>query len=423
MTTHDALLLTGTTLSGSTDRYDVLVEDGRIAAVTPTGARSPDRPDAERIDLSGYLLLPAAAEPHAHLDKAFLAGRAANVTGDLLGAIDALRAVYPTLTEADVRERAGKALDIAVARGFTAVRSHADVDPVLGTVGVRALVELSRARDDLDLSVVALVSQPLTGDDGAERRRLLEEAIDIGVHAIGGAPALDPNPHGAVRVLAEYAAQADLPIDLHLDETLDADSRTLDVFINEVDRLGLGGRASASHCVSLGRRDLSDVVETARRLADVGIALITLPQTNLGLQGRDQPTRTARGLPPVRALREAGVTVAGGSDNWRDMFNPLGRIDPLETAALLVAAGHLLPAQALDAVTVDARSAIGAPAARVEAGAPAELLAIRADSIDDAIASGTEARVVIHRGRVVARTEVRTHRPHTDSSGFSGEDK
>ena len=39
---------------------------------------------------TGYLLLPAFAEPHAHLDKAFLAERVPNPTGDLMGAILAM---------------------------------------------------------------------------------------------------------------------------------------------------------------------------------------------------------------------------------------------------------------------------------------------------------------------------------------------
>ena len=39
----------------------------------------------------GQLLLPTLAEPHAHLDKAFLAERIPNPSGDLLGAIHAVR--------------------------------------------------------------------------------------------------------------------------------------------------------------------------------------------------------------------------------------------------------------------------------------------------------------------------------------------
>src|SRR5262245_20586326 len=47
---------------------------------------------AEHVDLTGYVLLPSAVEPHAHLDKAFLAELVVNETGDLYGAIAAMQA-------------------------------------------------------------------------------------------------------------------------------------------------------------------------------------------------------------------------------------------------------------------------------------------------------------------------------------------
>ena len=47
-------------------------------------------PTAQSLAGDGYLLLPAFAEPHAHLDKAFLAERVDNPTGDLMGAILAM---------------------------------------------------------------------------------------------------------------------------------------------------------------------------------------------------------------------------------------------------------------------------------------------------------------------------------------------
>ena len=43
----------------------------------------------------------AAVEPHAHLDKAFLADVLPNQTGDLLGAIDAMVAGRPRLGVAE----------------------------------------------------------------------------------------------------------------------------------------------------------------------------------------------------------------------------------------------------------------------------------------------------------------------------------
>jgi cytosine/adenosine deaminase-related metal-dependent hydrolase len=69
------LLVGATTAEGGT--IDVRIDAGRIAAV---GAL--DRlPDDEVHDLTGYVLLPAPAEPHAHLDKALTADRVVNRTG------------------------------------------------------------------------------------------------------------------------------------------------------------------------------------------------------------------------------------------------------------------------------------------------------------------------------------------------------
>ncbi|MFC6886500.1 MULTISPECIES: amidohydrolase family protein [Actinomadura] len=395
--------------AGTADATDVLLADGLVAAIGPDAAADPRTPSAERLDLDGYVLLPSAAEAHAHLDKALLARRVANPTGDLQGAVDAVRSVYDSMDEADVTSRAVKALSTALANGYTAVRSHADVQDELGTRSLRALLKLrERIAGLIDLQLVSLTGFPLAGAgrDGRHHRRLLTEAIDLGVDVVGGAPWLDPNPREAVAILVRAAAEAGLPTDLHLDETTDASMLMLRVYADEVARHGLGGRATASHCVSLGQQDPGTAREIARTLADVGISVVTLPQTNLYLQGRDDPTRTPRALTAVGTLREAGVTVAGGGDNWRDPFNPLGRIDPFETASLLVAAAHLAPADAYDAVTAKARAALGLPPVAVEPGSPADLLAVRAPSLDEAIAAAPQDRIVLRAGRVVARTRV-----------------
>lgn len=70
--------------------------DGLIAQVTSAGAEDRSGPnpaptDRETVteDLNRWLVLPAPAEPHAHLDKALRADLAPNPTGDLTGAIDA----------------------------------------------------------------------------------------------------------------------------------------------------------------------------------------------------------------------------------------------------------------------------------------------------------------------------------------------
>src|SRR4030095_12834339 len=116
-----------------------------------------------------------------------------------------------------------------------------------------------------------------------------------------------------------------------------------------------GLRATASHCVSLGVQDETPQAVVPAELAAADVAVVTLPQTNLFLQARGTTTAPPRGLTALRPLLDAGVTVAGGADNMQDPFNIVGRGDPLETAALLVMAGHLTPAEAYHAVAAGTR--------------------------------------------------------------------
>jgi cytosine deaminase len=67
---------------------------------------------------------------------------------------------------------------------------------------------------------------------------------------------------------------------------------------------------TASHCVSLAVQQPAMQQRVSEQVAAAGIAVIALPQTNLFLQGREQPVATPRGLTAVRPLRTAGVTVA-----------------------------------------------------------------------------------------------------------------
>ena len=146
--------------------------------------------------------------------------------------------------------------------------------------------------------------------------------------------------------------------------------------------------------------------QVAEEVANAGVHVIALPQTNLFLQGRDHAVGSPRGLTAIGALRAAGANVAAGADNVRDPFNSMGRADSLETAALMVMAGHLLPEDAYASVSTNARLAMGLPAVSVSIGSPAELLAIPGASVGDAIARADQQRMVFHQGRLVASTQV-----------------
>ncbi|MCA0145293.1 amidohydrolase family protein [Blastococcus sp. LR1] len=385
-------------------RVDVRIEGTTVAAVAPD---LPVRPDDEVLDLAGHLLLPAPAEPHAHLDKALTSHRAPNLTGDLDGAITAIRQIAAGFTHEDLVERATRAAHEYLANGITAIRTHADVGVHAGTRHMRALVEVRDALAGLvDVQVVALLSAPRSAEEAGATPRLLAEAIELGADVIGGVPHLWPDRDAGLALSLEAAVRSGLPLDLHTDETLDPTAQGLRSLARAVVGSGFDRGVTASHCVSLGVHPLEVARATAEEVARAGVGVVTLPQTNLYLQGRGIPVGPPRGLTAVRALLDAGATLGAGGDNLRDPFNPMGRADACEAASLLVTAGHLSTRAAWHAVSAGARACMGLPVPEVAEGSVAEFVAIEAESLDAAVAGAGTARVVLSGDRVLASSRV-----------------
>lgn len=381
--------------------------DGRLGTLGIAGGRvTSSSDDAAVIDLDGRLLLPAMAEPHAHLDKAYLADRFPNPSGDLQGAIDVMTAGWPSVDRADIEARATRAVRKLLAAGTTAIRTHVDLNPDTHLKTVEALLAVREATSSLvDLQVTALAGF-LTGPDGSEGLSLLEEAVTMGVDVVGSCPHIEEDPLGTIEHTLRVAVEAGLPADLHFDEVLDVGIQHLLELARSVERHGLGGRVTASHCVSHGLLDPKRQRDIARALASAGVAVVANPRTNLFLQARGIDQSPPRGMVGLAALFDEGVTVAAGADNVQDPFYSIGRSDPLETAAFLVAAGHRTVDEAWSLVSSRARAVMGVQQPGFAEGDAADFVAIRAGSIREAIADQSADRMVIRGGRLVARTSV-----------------
>ena len=382
---------------------DVAMRNRRIEAVLPTG-----EPREGRVhDLGGWLLIPPMAEPHAHLDKALTSEQVPNPKGDLAGAIDAwvAAAAAGVFTPDDMAVRIRAALDKLLLSGVTAVRSHINCGSGSGIWHLQAAQEAAAAYADLmDIEFVALTHSPMVGEGSEANQQALRDAVEAGVDLVGGCPHLEPDGDGSIAHALGVAGGSGLPVDLHVDETLNPDMLTLRSLARQVIDRGMEGQVAASHCVSLGVQPVEVQAAVAAEVAAAGIAIVPLPQTNLFLQGRDHPVATPRGLTAIAALRAAGVLIAAGADNVQDPFNLVGRSDPLETAALLVMAGHVLPDDAYDMVSNNVRLAMRLDPVRFEPGDPADFVAIDAPSIRGAVADAPYDRTVFHAGRVVAET-------------------
>jgi len=129
---------------------------------------------------------------------------------------------------------------------------------------------------------------------------------------------------------------------------------------------------------------LTRLVDTVARS---GISIVALPATNLYLQGRGEGTPQRRGITRVRELREAGVTVAFGSDNVADAFCPVGRLDPMQALSLAVVTAHLDPPFGpwLASVTSRARRAIGLDPQPIDRARTADFLIAEASHTADVV--------------------------------------
>ncbi|TQM39008.1 amidohydrolase family protein [Pseudonocardia cypriaca] len=380
---------------------DLHVVDGRVSQ-EPAGVGDP----GVDLDAAGWRVLPSAVEPHAHLDKALTASRLDPDAGnDLVSAIAQWRALLPVIDAVDIAERALHAVRRYVARGITAIRTHVDVPPsgdplraVDALIGVR---EQLRGRVTLQVCLLAGADVP---------DAVVADAAARGVDVIGGCPHIAPDPHRETTRMLDLAERLGLPVDLHADEQtgVGLPDSGLDIvdLAEQVLARGLQQRVTASHCVRLGMLPpdrLAPVLELAAR---AGIGIVTLPITNLYLQGRDATHAVPRGIAAVRQILDAGIPLAAGADNLRDPFNPAGRADPFETTSLLMTAAHLRPVEALAAVTTGARTVLGLPAAGTAPGAAADLVLVPDVDLGDVLAGAVDARVVVSGGRVVADTRV-----------------
>ena len=381
-------------------RVDLALSGATVTAVGPAGTLPRHGTDDE-LDLTGHVLLTAPAEPHAHLDKALSWDLIRPPMGDLERAIASWRAYSTGMTTESILERARTAALLLLRNGTTAVRSHVDLltgpEPMRG---VRALVALREdLRGLLDLQLVALAA-PDTA------REVVHEALDLGVDLVGGAPHLAPDPSADLHRLLAIACERGVGADLHTDEALGGEPSLVE-YARAVRDWPQGRIRSAGHCVRQGMLAGPALAETVAAVRKAGIGVIALPITNLYLQGWEHPVATPRGITALRAFLDGGVTVAAGADNVRDPFNPVGRSDPLETASLLVTAGHLTLDEACHAVTDGARAVLGLPPAGARAGAAAEFLAVRGTSLGDVVANAPADRLVVHGGALVARSTTR----------------
>ena len=243
----------------------------------------------------------------------------------------------------------------------------------------------------------------LTGVAGADGLAILRDAVKMGASVVGGVPDSDPDPDGLRRGRPGGRLRARLP-------GRPAHRRCRSRPARPARRDG--GRPAAGRDPRPLRRLSRLPADAAARAAD---HLAARRQCGLPAPGR-LAARTGRGAAPVRLLRAAGVRVAAGSGALRDVANPVGRGDPLEAAYLLASRHGLRAEDAYDTVSTAARG--GTRAARGAGGGGFPPNSSPCAGTGSRALSLAYSRIVVHRGRVVARTSA--VREYCDPLGARG---
>jgi cytosine/creatinine deaminase len=393
-------------LEGTTD---VAIKDGVIASVQPKLSQK----GRQEIDAAGSLVLPGLFNLHFHADKCLLGEvMRPNVSGTLPEAIEITNDFKRKYDPAEVAARAVRALEAGVKNGTSFFRLFSDV----GTIGgLRAARGLLLAREKFgrycDIQVVAFPQEGIARDPGAAE--LLDEAIKEGCDIVGGLPwyeYTDADARDHIDICFEIAKRYDRDIHMLVDDTDDANSRSLEYLALKTMREQWHGRVTASHCGAMAGYNDVYAAKIVDMVATAGITISCNAHINLVCSARLDREPRRRGIARVKELLARGVNVITSQDDVNDPYYPFGKPDPLECASMIAHVAQLtLPhelEQVMDMVTVNSARAARVKSYGIAAGNKADLVVVGAPSVHEALRTQPLRRHVIKNGREVARAVV-----------------
>ena len=393
---------------GRVERADVVVDRdaGTIRTVDAPGEVA-EAVDAatETLDAEGSLVIPGLVNAHTHVAMTLLRGYADDKPLDAWLRED-IWPVEAELTPDDIEVGTELGAVELIRSGTTAF-----ADMYFAMDRVADVVDRAGLRARLGHGAVTI------GKDDADARADIDESLTVAKTldgAAGGRIRTAFMPHSLTTVGEEHlregvaeAREAGVPVHLHANETTDevdpiVDERGERPIEYAADLGALGPDDFFAHGVHLDETEIE-------RLAASGTAVVHCPASNMKL---------ASGMAPVQRLREAGVTVALGTDGAASN-NDLDVFDEMRDAAMLgkLAAddASAVPAEAVvEMATAAGADALGLPGGRIEPGAAADLAVVDLEAahltpVHDPVshlayaARGSDVRHTVCDGRVLMR--------------------
>ena len=399
------LILRNALIAGEESKppLDIGIEGGRIAAIEGGLAA-----EGEEIDVGGRLVSPGFIETHIHLDKSCLLDRCKSVKGTLEEAIGEVAKAKRNFQPDEVRERAVRTLEKSILQGTTHMRTHLEVDPVVGLKsldGIQPLIE--EYKWAIDLEICIFPQEGLLNNPGTDE--LMIEGLKRGCHVVGGAPYTDSDPPGQIDRLFEMAREFDVDVDMHLDFGNTPEGMTIEHVCNRTEEFGYGGRVTVGHMTQLSTLQAAEFERITRRLADAGVAVTVLPSTDLYLMGRHQDHNVLRGVVPVHKMLRHGVNCNLSSNNVLNPFTPFGDCSLIRMASLyanICQVGQIDDTiECFDMVTRRSADLLNLDDYGIKVGKSADLVVIDNKDRQSAVAELSQPLMGLKKGRPTFRRE------------------
>ncbi|MGI9332052.1 MAG: amidohydrolase family protein [Gammaproteobacteria bacterium] len=324
------LILRNARIAGTGEGHpvDIGIDDGKIVIIEANLSA-----EGREIDVAGRLVAPGFIETHIHLDKSCILDRCKSEKGDLGEAIEQVAEAKKAFTAEDCYERAKRTLEKSLLHGTTHMRTHLEVDPIIGLRGLDGVAPLiDEYKWAIDLEICVFPQEGLLNNPGTDE--LIVEAMKRGCHLVGAAPYTDSSPKGQIDRIFEIAREFDADIDMHLDFGPTHDEIDVLYVCELTERFKYGGRVAVGHVTKLSTMPMERLDEISRRLADTGVAVTVLPSTDLFLMGRHMDHNVMRGVVPVHRMLQSGVNCSLSSNNVLNPFTPFGDCSLIRMANL-----------------------------------------------------------------------------------------
>ncbi len=381
---------------------DIGVHAGKIVEMTAANTLAPGD---QALHLDGRIVLPGFVETHIHLDKSCILDRC-QMKGGLEEAIAEVVDLKADFTEEDVANRAAKTLRKCVLKGTTQMRTHVEVDPVIGLRGIEgvkhAIKEYAWA---IDVEICVFPQDGLLNNPGTDE--LMVAALKDCAGSVGAAPYTDSDPHGQIDRVFEMAREFDVDIDMHLDFGSDPSALDVEHVCRKADEYGWGGRVAVGHVTKFANMSADRLKDLSRRLADAGIAVTVLPSTDLFLMHRDHTENLSvpRGVTPLHLMTAEGVNCSLSTNNVLNPFTPFGDCSLIRMANLYANIAQIGQraemATCLDMVSSRSAKLMNLKDYGIAKGTPADLVVIDATDATMAVAELAQPMYGFKRGRPV----------------------